>query len=119
MDEKILRKKCLINDMETTVNRYEGCVSVLVIYEGIAVAAAGMDFWEDGKYWWLARVNVKHPHRKKGIGRQMINLLKENADGFPIFVCPGGYDLTQEEQFIFYERCGFVKKDEHSLELKE
>jgi len=101
--------------MKLVVNNYDGHVSIMVIENEMCIATAGMDFMTDS--WWLARVMVKHPHRKKGIGRRMVALLKENNNGYPIIVYPGGYDLTKEEQFAFYEQCGFVRKTEHSLEL--
>jgi len=102
--------------MKTRVTAYGACVTVSVNDGVLPIATADMD--RMGDKWWLARLVVKKPHRGKGIGRELVAKLKENAGGFPIEVMPGGYDLTKEEQFAFYEKCGFKKVDENTLILQ-
>ena len=103
--------------METKVIKSGLCVSVSVWNEKpLIVATAGMDF-VNGK-WWLARLIVQRAYRGKGLGRELVKHLRENADGYPIEVMPGGYDTPRDEQFAFYESCGFEKVDENTLVLK-
>jgi N-acetylglutamate synthase-like GNAT family acetyltransferase len=102
--------------VRTQVIKHGQYCSVSVIDGERIIATAGMDLI--GDMWWLARLVVQKPYRGKGLGREMAMKLKENADGFPIQVMPGGYDLTKEEQFAFYEKCGFVKTDENTLVLQ-
>lgn len=101
--------------MLTKVYNQRNCVTVSILDGCMGIATADMDL--QGDKWWLARLVVKKPYRGKGLGRELISKLKENARGIPIEVMPGGYDLTKEEQFTFYKKCGFVRQDKHTLML--
>ena len=64
---------------------------------------------QDGT-WQINRVFIQPEDRKKGIGRALLNqaifdAIDQGAE--KIFVIPGGYNLNQEEQYQFYEKCGF------------
>jgi N-acetylglutamate synthase-like GNAT family acetyltransferase len=104
--------------MKTRVIKQGLCVSVSIVDEEkqSIIATAGMDFIQ-GK-WWLARLVVNRAFGRQGLGRSLIQHLRENADGYPIEVMPGGYDTPREQQFAFYERCGFVNVDENTMVLK-
>ena len=54
----------------------------------------------------------------KGLGRKLLDELKKKAKKVKIVVCPGGYDITQEEQFAFYRKMGFVETEEGSMEWR-
>ena len=103
--------------METKVVNSGNNVCVMVVEKSQVIAIANMDFM--GDHWWLARLMVKKPYRNNGLGRQLVNHLKENSKGYSILVAPGGYfELTKEEQFSFYEHCGFTKQTEDTLLLE-
>ena len=103
--------------METKIVNSGKNVCVMVVDKLRAIAIANMDFM--GDHWWLARLKVDKSYRKNGLGRQLVNHLKDNSKGYSILVAPGGYfELTKEEQFSFYERCGFVKQTEDTLLLE-
>lgn len=103
--------------METKVINSGNSVCVMIVEKSQAIAVANMDFMDD--HWWLARLKVNKPYRRNGLGRQLVKCLKENCNNYSILVAPGGYfELTKEEQFSFYERCGFVKQTEETLLLK-
>jgi len=103
--------------METKIVNSGKNVCVMVVDKLRAIAIANMDFM--GDHWWLARLKVDKLYRKNGLGRQLVNHLKDNSKGYSILVAPSGYfELTKEEQFSFYERCGFVKQTEDTLLLE-
>lgn len=79
------------------------------------IGCADMDFME--KWWWLSRIKVYPEYRKRGYGIWLIETLKARANRIPILVEPGGYDLTREEQWAFYEACGFVDQKDGTLVL--
>lgn len=80
--------------MKTTIINSVTTVSVSIIIDPFSIACAEMDL--TGDHWWLARLFVKKEHRGKGLGRELVSKLKENAKGLPIEVMPGGYDLTRK-----------------------
>lgn len=86
-------------------------VSVMLVNGVFPAGVANMDYLPEDGFWWLARINIKLKYRGQGYGRKLIEALKEKRNGKPIVVCPGGYDISQEEQHQFYRRCGFVEKD--------
>lgn len=107
--------------MEKRISDVGRNFSVTFVKKQFPIATAGMDLMmgEDGKeYWWLARVVVKKEHRMKGLGRKLLDELKKKAKKVKIVVCPGGYDITQEEQFAFYRKMGFVETEEGSMEWR-
>jgi len=99
------------------VSETDFCVNCSLVDGNFPAGAADMDYMEDdtGKFWWLARVVVKKKYRGCGYGRKMIEELKARTNGLPIVVCPGGYDITREEQDAFYMKCGFARQDKHTL----
>ena len=111
-----------VDTVEKRIVDVERNFSVTFVEKYFPIATAGMDLMigENGKeYWWLARVVVRKEHRMKGLGRKLLDELKKKAKGIKIVVCPGGYDITQKEQFTFYRKMGFVETEEGSMEWME
>ena len=105
MKNETLEKMIVDTDANVSVSFADG---------PFGIATAAMDFmeFESGeKYWWLARVIVKKPYRRQGLGRKLLEELQSRAKGIKIVVCPGGYDISQKEQFAFYRAMGFVELD--------
>lgn len=99
--------------MKLRIINHGNCVTVQINDGPLPIACADMDLMTD--HWWLARLKVYPKHRRKGLGRQLIEALKANCRGKPIQVMPGGYDITKEEQFEFYRRCGFTATDANTM----
>lgn len=104
--------------LKTKVNKTNTTVSVYIVDEDhpvMSVAVADMDRMSN--HWWLARLFVNINYRNKGLGRTLINALRENAGEIPIEVMPGGYDIPKKNQFAFYKKCGFIRVDKHTMML--
>lgn len=85
-------------------------LSVLIEDNGEIVGTALGSY--DGRRGYLQKVVTDRKHRKKGIGRQLVDevckrLKKAGALYVPISVEP--------ELVPFYEKCGFVKRDSLSM----
>lgn len=103
--------------MQLKISKTKTTVSVYMVDEKSPVSIAVADMDNMGDKWWLARLFVNINYRNQGLGRKLINALKENADNIPIEVMPGGYDITKKEQFAFYKKCGFIRVDKNTLVL--
>lgn len=99
--------------IKVQVYKDEAIVTVSMVVKGEVIANAEMDWL--GDKWWLSRVLVKESFRRRGLGRKLIEKLKGCSRGKLIEVMPGGYNMKREDQFNFYERCGFKKLDENTL----
>jgi GNAT superfamily N-acetyltransferase len=71
------------------------------------------------EWWWVNRVLVQPPQcRSAGIGSELIRQISIAAHDLGckhLVVCPGGYSQTprdKKRQIAFYERNGFVWRDD-------
>jgi GNAT superfamily N-acetyltransferase len=79
--------------------------------------ASANPFPPEDDVWWVSRVLVQKAHRGRGIGKFLVaNLVNavRKMGAKKLMVCPGGYDISYEDQVRFYESCGFKKESDHS-----
>lgn len=97
--------------LEFVINKTQENISVSVVTEG-RLAIASADRIIPG-CWNVSRVNVPQEHRRRGIGSHLIQALIQRLRRDPsehdqyLFVHPGGYGESLEEQINFYKRNGF------------
>lgn len=97
----------IIRRLTVKVYKSDGCVSVNVQYpSGLFSAGTGSMNIVDG-VWRISRVYVSPGYRNNGIGKLILNRLKQEADGRGIEVYPGGQGTPKKVLYSFYGSCGF------------
>jgi len=95
-------------------NSHERNVSIMAIHGAIGSSLAQADEIEPG-IWWVARVKVHNDHQRKGLGRELVRRMTDacaNRKAREVRVCPGGYNIPEEQQRAFYAACGFMADDD-------
>ena len=87
------------------------CVTAYTMHEKPLCMSTASASWMKDTLWEMNRIIVKPHMRRKGIGTALMKALYEEAKkngATDIYVIPGGYDITYEEQVAFYKSVGFI-----------